>query len=425
MQALLRLAQVEAGAAGHDLAAVVDVQLDLLLQVEQARLALHQRQGVDAHRDLHLRVREQLVDHYVAICVAPQLDDDAHAAAVRLVAQVGDPFDAAVAVHVGDSHDQVRLVHLIRDLRDHDRLAAGLQRLEHQTAAYGDAPPSRPVRLGYGVPAVDDAAGGKIGSGDESHQLVDRDPGVVDVAGDRARHLAQVVRRNVGRHADGDAAGAVGHQERKGAGKDRRLLELVVVVGLKVDGVPVDVGQHLVRDRRQPRLRVALGRRRVAVDGAEVALAVDHGVAQREVLRHADQGVVDRLLAVRMELTQHLADDAGGLAVGPVGPQPHLVHGVQDAAVYRLEAVAGIGQRAADDDRHGVGQVGRSDLVLHLPRYDAAVRIFGRVLVGHVPSPDRWSMPVRRRLTGPRRCPPSKSGRSSARQTSSVPTESA
>ncbi len=76
--------------------------------------------------------------------------------------------------------------------------------------------------------------------------------------------------------------------------QDRRLLLRAVVVLDEVDGVLVDVGQQLGGDRRHARLRVAHRGRRVAVDRAEVALAVDERVAQREVLGEADERVVQR-----------------------------------------------------------------------------------------------------------------------------------
>jgi hypothetical protein len=66
---------------------------------------------------------------------------------------------------------------------------------------------------------------------------------------------------------------------------------------------------------RQARLGVAVGRRRVAVDRAEVALAVDERVAHREVLREADHRVVDAGVAVRVVLAEHVADDRGALLV--------------------------------------------------------------------------------------------------------------
>src|ERR1039457_952042 len=47
----------------------------------------------------------------------------------------------------------------------------------------------------------------------------------------------------------------------------------------------------------------------IAIDGAEIALAIDQGVAHGEGLGHADQGIVDGGIAVRMVLAHHLAGD--------------------------------------------------------------------------------------------------------------------
>ena len=110
----------------------------------------------------------------------------------------------------------------------------------------------------------------------------------------------------------------------------------------------------------------------VVVDRAEVALAVDERVAQREVLRHADERVVDRRVAVRVVLAHHVADDAGALDVRAVRLQAVLVHREQDAAVDGLQAVADVGQRAPDDDGHGVVEVGGAHLLLEPARLDVA-----------------------------------------------------
>ena len=59
-----------------------------------------------------------------------------------------------------------------------------------------------------------------------------------------------------------------------------------------------------------PRLGVAHGGGVIAVDIAEIALAVDQRIADGEILRQADQRVVDGLVAMRMELADHVADDA-------------------------------------------------------------------------------------------------------------------
>ena len=118
-----------------------------------------------------------------------------------------------------------------------------------------------------------------------------------------------------------------------------------------------------MRDLGEPAFGVAFGRRRIAVDGAEVALAVDQRQAQGEILRHAHQRVVDRKVAVRVELAHHLADDAGALDVFLVPVEAQLVHAEQDAPVHGLQAVAHVGQRARHDHAHGVIEVGALHLV--------------------------------------------------------------
>ncbi len=205
---------------------------------------------------------------------------------------------------------------------------------------------------------------GKSGPGMMLHQLVERDVRVGDQGQRGVDHLAGVVGRDVGGHADGDAAAAVDQQVGEGGRQHLRLLVLLVVVRAEIDGVLVDVGQHVHGGAGQAALGVAHRRRGVAVDGAEIALAVDQRHAQAERLRHADHGVVDRGVAVRVVLAHHLADDAGGLAVRLVVGEAALVHGIQDAAVHGLQPVPRVRQRAADDHRHGVVEVGAAHLLL-------------------------------------------------------------
>ena len=141
------------------------------------------------------------------------------------------------------------------------------------------------------------------------------------------------------------------------AGRTSGSCVRLVVVGAEVDGVGVDVAQHLGREAGEAGLGVPHRGGGVVVDRAEVALAVDQRVAQREVLRHPDQRVVDRRVAVRVVLAHHLADDEGALAVGPGRLQAEVVHRVEHAAVDRLQAVAHVGQRPADDHAHRVIEV--------------------------------------------------------------------
>ena len=105
--------------------------------------------------------------------------------------------------------------------------------------------------------AEDDAARREVGALDVAHQACRVDVRIVDVGDRRGDHLAQVVRRDVRRHADGDAGGAVDEQVGEARRQDQRFAARAVVVRREVDRVHVEVAQHLGRDPRQARLGVA------------------------------------------------------------------------------------------------------------------------------------------------------------------------
>ncbi len=280
-----------------------------------------------------------------------QLDDDAHPLAIRLVVQRRDPGDALFLVRVRDRLEDAVHRDLKRHFADDDamtpalfddlgpaaqrhRTAAGLVRLADRFAAE-QHPAGREVRP---VDALEEAVV-ELVVGAVRTDLVDevRD-GIAD--------LTDVVGRDVRRHADRDPRAAVDEQLRQAGGEHDRLFGLIVEVGDEVDGLFVDVREHLERDTRETRFGVAIGGRRVGIDRAEVAVSVDERIAQREVLRHADERVVDRRVAVRVKALQHLADDAGAFAVLLRGIESHLAHRVEDAPLHRLEAVAHVGERA-------------------------------------------------------------------------------
>ena len=195
--------------------------------------------------------------------------------------------------------------------------------------------------------------------------------------------LGGVVRRDRGRHADGDAGGAVGEQVGEGAGQDDRLVVLVVVGGAEIDGVLVDPLQQERGDLGQARLGVAVGGGVVAVDRAEIALAVDQLIALREILGEAHHGVVDRLVAVGVELADHLADDGGAFLVGVGGIELEQPHRMQDAPLHRLQPVARVGQRAVHDRRQGIGEVALLQRRLQADVLDALAVRRGRGMFAH------------------------------------------
>ena len=211
--------------------------------------------------------------------------------------------------------------------------------------------------------AEDQRRGGEVRRRDDLDQFVDRDRRVVHHGQAAVDHFAQVVRRNVGGHAHRDAARAVDQQVGEPRRQHGRLLPGTVVVVGKVDRVLVEIVEQRIGDLGQPCLGITHRGRRIGVHRAEVALAVDQRQAHRPVLRHARQRVVDRAVAVGVIVAHHVADDLGGLAIGPASDEAAFLAGEQDAAVDRLQAVAHVGQRTADDHAHRVIEVAGLHLV--------------------------------------------------------------
>ena len=192
--------------------------------------------------------------------------------------------------------------------------------------------------------------------------------------------FAHVVRRHVGRHAHRDALRAVDQQVGEAPGQHGGLDGGPVVVGRHVDGLLVDVGHELEGQGGEPALGVAHGRRPVVgAPATEAAVTVDERVAQRELLDHAGQRLVDGRVTVGVVRPHDVADHLGALVVRPVGPEPVVEHGVEDPAVHRLEAVAHVGQGPGDDDRHGVLEERALHLLLDLDGFDGPA---DRVLAG-------------------------------------------
>ncbi len=144
----------------------------------------------------------------------------------------------------------------------------------------------------------------------------------------------------------------------------------LVVIRLKIDGVVVEIVEQRIGDPGEPGLGIAVGRRRIAVHRAEIALTVDQRQAHREILRHPHHRVVDRQFAMRMVFADHIADDARRFAVGAVPLVAVDLHRIKDAAVDRLEPVADVGQCPRHDHAHRVIEVRAPHLVLDRDRGD-------------------------------------------------------
>ena len=337
--AFLRLRQLVARPALDDVFLVLDVVVQHFLERHDARHAVDEREHDHAEAHLQLRVLEQLVQHHLRHGALLELDDDVDALAICRVVDVADLGQLLVAHELAELLQQAVAVHLVGDLGDDDLRLAALQLLDAVPRADGEAAAAGLVRVDDAGLAHDLAACGEVGAGEHLHQVLGRAVGVVQLQAHGVDGLAQVVGRDVGGHADRDARRPVHEQVGEPGGKHRGLGERLVVVGLEVHRLLVEVLQQHLSRLVEARLGVAHGRGAVAVDAAEVAVAVDQRHAHVERLREADHRVVHGRIAVGVVLADDVADGTRRLHVRAPRRVAGLLHGIQDAAVHRLQAV--------------------------------------------------------------------------------------
>ncbi len=153
-----------------------------------------------------------------------------------------------------------------------------------------------------------------------------RDIRVVNLRADAVNHFTEIVRRDIGGHADGDARAAVDEQIGKRGGKNDRLGAGLVVIRNEIHRVLVHVLHQRGAEVRHARLGVTHGRGRIAFHGAEVALAIHEPFAHGPRLRHVHERRINHRLAVRMIIAAGVAANLGAFAVLAVRKQREIVH---------------------------------------------------------------------------------------------------
>ena len=86
-------------------------------------------------------------------------------------------------------------------------------------------------------------------------------------------------------------------------------------------------------------------------------MAIDNGVAIREVLGHQYHRFVTGRVAVRMIFADDIANCPRRLFGFLPCRQSEFAHRINNAALYGLQAVADLRQRAVEDDVHGVVEI--------------------------------------------------------------------
>ena len=316
-----------------------------LLQVEQLGLAIDQGHHVHAEAVLQLGQLKQLVEYHLRHFVALELDNGTHSGLVGLVSNLRDPLYLLLAHELANPHQQRGLIYLVGQLVNDDGLTtiSLLDVLKVGAPAHNHAPTTGAVSVPHPIQAVNKSGRREVWCRDVLDQLLDAQIWVLQQRQAGIDHLAQVVWWDVGRHTHGDTGRPIDQQVGEAGREHQRLTLGAIVVGPEVHGLLVQVSQQLVRDARHTNFRVTHRRRVVAVDGAKVTLAVHQRVAQRERLRHTNDGVIDRRVPVRVILTDYVAHDTRRLLVGLVPVVGQLVHREKRATVHRLQAIPHVG----------------------------------------------------------------------------------
>ena len=172
------------------------------------------RQHVDAERCFQRRELEELVDDDLRAGVALEFDLDA-GFLVGEVAHPGDAGEGFLVHQLRDARLEHGAVHPVGNLADDDHRFAVLVFLDlHLAAQAHGAAPGAEIILDA-TDAAHLAGDREIGSLDVLHQAGEVDVRIVDHRADAVDDLAEVVRGEVRRHADGDAGAAVDQEVRE------------------------------------------------------------------------------------------------------------------------------------------------------------------------------------------------------------------
>ena len=207
---------------------------------------------------------------------------------------------------------------------------------------------------------------------------------VVDYFKRRVDDLCDIVAGYVGRHAHRDAARAVGKQIGEQAGEYLRLLLFPIVGRNELDRAFVEPLHQPQRGLRQPRFGVPIGGGVIAIDIAEVALAFDQRISQREILREADHRIVDAGIAVGVILADHIPHYACGFLERAGRVELQLAHRPQQAAMHGLQPVAKVRQRSCGDRAQCIDQIPFGQSAVERGVDDRVERVFVTVERGFI-----------------------------------------
>ena len=138
---------------------------------------------------------------------------------------------------------------------------------------------------------------------DSRHQLRNFHIWVINQHNKAVNNLAQIVRRNISSHTYCDTGTAINQQGRDLRRKYTGLFQGFIIVRYKINCILFDILEHRLSNFSHTYLGITHCCRTVAVNAAEVTVAVYHQIAGREILRQAHDCIIYRTITMRMIFT--------------------------------------------------------------------------------------------------------------------------
>ena len=332
-----RFFQQEDRSAANNVHAVPQELFQNFLERQRSRLAVYQSDKVNRERALQRRVFVKLIENDIRVGVSLEFQNQTNRLLeVRLVADIADALDFALIDHVGNALFDVVARGLIGNVGNDDSMAVVFHLLNFCCGANEDCASPGVVSFSDSAASANNAAGGEVRSRTQFQQFVNRNAGIVNELDKAVADFAQIVRRNAGCHADGDAVCAVDQQVGELGRQYRRFHSATVVRGHEVDRAEVDVFQHQLGEAGHARFCVSHSGRRKPGDRAEVPLFVYQNVAHHPFLSHTNQRWVNDGFAVGVIVARRIARDFSAFDSAGAGGQIEVVHRNQNTALRGL-----------------------------------------------------------------------------------------
>ena len=187
---------------------MLDVAVDGLLERQGLRLAMINGEHVDAEGGGQLRVLVEVVNDHLRDGIALKLDDHA-GVFIGFIANSRNLGEDLFIGQLCNALDERGAVDVVRDLGDDNLLFAATHFFHAEAATDLDGAFAGGEIILHGLEPGDGTAGREIGTLNVFHQALEVDIRIIDLGANAINHFAEVMRRNIGGHTDGDAGTAV------------------------------------------------------------------------------------------------------------------------------------------------------------------------------------------------------------------------